>query len=381
MYDLSNKTIFLSRDVIFKESVFPFKHWLPKPTPSSSSTSHNVFPSQPSLPKSIPSIFAEFSLPFSPVDIVVPHDEFPDLVYPDLDSSPPVLATLPEPPALTAPLPIVRKSNRSHKPPSYLHDYHRNLTSTYIPNHHYNLALASLIPSHDSISLDNPGILYPLSSTLSYSKFSNAHKAFSVALSITKEPTSYVETLPDPLWQAAMKAEIDAFQANQTWVMTKLPPGKVPVRCKWVYKIKFKADGSIERYKSRLVAKGFTQTEGIDFYETFSLVVKFVTIRTLLVVATMYGWHLSQLDVNNAFLHGDLNEKVYMVPPGFGSKGEVCKLTKPLYGLKQASRQWFAKLSSTLLDHGFLQSKLDYSVFIKVSKGSILILQSMWMTF
>ena len=76
-----------------------------------------MFPSQPSLPESIPSIFAEFSLPFSPVDIAVPHDEFPDLVYPDLDSSPPVLATLPEPPALTAPLPIVRRSNRSHKPP------------------------------------------------------------------------------------------------------------------------------------------------------------------------------------------------------------------------------------------------------------------------
>ena len=233
----------------------------------------------------------------------------------------------------------------------------------------------SLIPSHDSISLDNLGILYPLSSTLSYSKLSNAHRAFFIALSIAKEPISYAEALPDPLWQAAMKAEIDALQANQTWVMTKLPPGKVPIGCKWVYKIKLKADGSIERYKARLVAKGFTQTKGIAFYEIFFLVVNFVTVRTLLAMAVVYGWHLSQLDVNNAFLHRDLNEEVYMVlPPGFGSKGEVCKLTKSLYGLKQASRQWFAKLSSTLLDHGFLQSKLDYSVFTKVSKGSILIL-------
>ena len=136
-----------------------------------------------------------------------------------------------------------------------------------------------------------------------------------------------------------MQAEIEALQANNTWVMTSLPPGKVPIGCKWVYKIKLKVDGSVKRYKAKLKAKGYTQTEGIDFYETFSPIVKFVTIRTLLALVAVQGWYLSQLDVNNAFLHGDLLEEVYMVaPPGFGCKGVVCKLTKPLYGLKQASK-------------------------------------------
>ena len=156
---------------------------------------------------------------------------------------------------------------------------------------------------------------------------------------VSKEPDSYAEAILDPRWQEAMQTKINALKANNTWVMCPLPPSKVPVGCKWVYKVKLKADGSVKRSKAYLVATGFTQTEEIDFFETFSPVVKFVTTRALLALATVSGWHLTQLDVNNAFLHGDLYEEVYMhPPPRFGSKGEVCRLLKSLYGLKQASR-------------------------------------------
>ena len=173
-----------------------------------------------------------------------------------------------------------------------------------------------------------------------------------------------------------MSNEIKALEVNHTWSLQPLPLGKKAIGCKWVYKVKYKADGTVEKFKARLVAKGYTQKEGLDYIETFSSVAKLVSVKCLLAIAAVKGWSLSQLDVNNAFLHGDLHEEVFMaLPPGFHSKGEVvCKLQKSLYGLKQASRQWFAKFSATLLRLGFRQSKADYSLFTKKTPGSFIAL-------
>ena len=175
-----------------------------------------------------------------------------------------------------------------------------------------------------------------------------------------------------------MNKELAALEANHTWDLTPLPSGKHLIGCKWVYKIKFKSDRSIERYKACLVAKGYNQLEGIDYAETFSPVAKLVTIRSFVALAAAQDWLLTQLDANNAFLHGNLDEEVFMSPtPRFKSKGGastnlVCRLTKSSYGLKQAFRQWFSKFASSINTHGFKQSTCDYSLFTK-TKGSLFI--------
>lgn len=127
-----------------------------------------------------------------------------------------------------------------------------------------------------------------------------------------EEPNSIGEALGDPKWVSAMNDEHQALLRNRTWHLVPPPKGKNIIGCKWVYKVKRRADGTIDRYKARLVAKGYKQRYGIDYEDTFSPVVKAATIRLVLSVAVSKGWSLRQLDVKNAFLHGLLNEEVYM---------------------------------------------------------------------
>ncbi|CAJ2646289.1 unnamed protein product [Trifolium pratense] len=187
------------------------------------------------------------------------------------------------------------------------------------------------------------------------------------------EPTSYFEACKHEHWVKAMQSELQALEQNKTWTIVSLPTGVKPIGSKWVYKIKRKSDGSIERYKARLVAKGYNQVEGIDYFETFSPVAKMTTIRVVLAIASIRNWFVHQLDVNNAFLHGELCEDVYMQIPqgleGFATD-KVCKLTKSLYGLKQASRKWYEKLSQFLISHHFIQVPSDPTLFVKKTSDS-----------
>ncbi|EXB88426.1 Retrovirus-related Pol polyprotein from transposon TNT 1-94 [Morus notabilis] len=163
-----------------------------------------------------------------------------------------------------------------------------------------------------------------------------------------------------------------ALERNHTWDVVRRPREKALVGCKWVFTVKYKADGSIERYKACLVAKGYTQTYGIDYQGTFAPVAKINTVRVLLSITANLDWSLQQLDVKNAFLNGDLEEEVYMeMPPGFEDKGDqVCKLKKSLYGLKQSPRAWFDQFTK-----GYKQAGGDHTLFYqhKNDKTAILI--------
>ena len=160
------------------------------------------------------------------------------------------------------------------------------------------------------------------------------------------EPIFFHEAVKDSHWKDAMIKEIDALEKNNTWSVVDLPPGNKLINCKWVYKVKYNSDDSIEWCNARLVIRSDEQVAGFDYNETFAPVAKMTTVCTFLAVAVAKGWALHQMDVHNAFLHGDLEEEVYMtMPPGFRSSNphKVCRLHKSLYALKQAPRQWFAK--------------------------------------
>lgn len=132
------------------------------------------------------------------------------------------------------------------------------------------------------------------------------------------EPFSYSQVASVPAWQDAIRKEFEVLDSNHTWDIVSLPLGKNSIGCKWIYKIKYKADGSIERYKASLVIRRDTKVEGVDFTKIFSPVIKMSTVIFLVVMAVKKHWTLSQLEVNNVFLHGDLDEEVYMkFPQGF----------------------------------------------------------------
>jgi hypothetical protein len=188
-------------------------------------------------------------------------------------------------------------------------------------------------------------------------------------MTVVAEPTSVQRALADKNWKQSMDVEYEALTKNNTSRLVPPNYGHNIIDCKWVFKIKRKTDGTLDKYKARLVAKGYKQRYGIDYEDTSSLVVKTATICLVLSLAVSSGWNLRQLDVQNVFLHGNLEEQVFMrQPPGYFD----CKLDKALYGLKQAPRAWYARLSSKLHSLGFKPSKADVSLFV-YNKGGVVI--------
>lgn len=335
MYDIATKEIFISRDVVFHEHIF---------------------------------LFHSIKTPESMVDF------FPGLVLPKPATELGVSSILPVVPPQTEPsasqvlsdtvqVALIRASSRASHPPSYLRDYHCNLLS--------------------SNPIDTSCALYPLRDYLSYTSLSDKHKNIVLHVSSQYEPKFYHEAVRFPQWRAAMSEELSAMEDNQTWSVVPLPHGKHIVRYRRVYKTKYGSNGSVNRYKARLVAKGYTQHAGVDFFETFSPVAKLSKVKILFLFAAINKWNLVQLDINNVFLHGDIFEEVYMdLPLGYSSSNTlkpysnplVCKLNKSIYGLKQASRQWYSKFSQSLLQYGFAQSKSNYTLFTKGIGSSFIVL-------
>ncbi|GJU52716.1 retrovirus-related pol polyprotein from transposon TNT 1-94 [Tanacetum coccineum] len=196
------------------------------------------------------------------------------------------------------------------------------------------------------------------------------------------EPESYSEALCSKefvQWKKTINKEMVSLEKNQTWSLVRLPAGKKALQSKWVFRVKEEQDGK-KRYKARLVVKGFQQKQGVDYNEIFSPVVKMTTIRLVLSIVAAENLHLEQLDVKTAFLHGDLDEDIYMTQPeGFQSAGKeenlVCKLKKSLYGLKQAPRQWYLKFDSFMQRAGYKRCAMDHCCYLKkVGSSSIILL-------
>lgn len=182
-------------------------------------------------------------------------------------------------------------------------------------------------------------------------------------------PKSVVEALKHPGWSDAMKEEMHIIDVTHTWDLIPFDETMNVLGCRWVFTVKLNADGSLNRLKARLVAKDLLQEEGIDFTETFSPVVKTATIRIVLAVVTAKSWPLIQFDVKNAFLHGDLQEEVFMTqPPGFVNPtypNHVCCLKKSLCCLKKAPRAWFEKFANFYWSLAFIvvqQTRLSSSI-------------------
>ena len=210
---------------------------------------------------------------------------------------------------------------------------------------------------------------------------------------LENEPRTFKEavTFPEaPFWKEAINSEVQSILSNHTWKLVDLPPGNNPLQCKSIFKRKMKADGVIDKYKARLVVKGYKQREGLDYFDTYSPVTRITSIRMLNALAAVYKLEIHQIDVKTAFLNGDLEEEIYLEQPGDleeeiyleqpegfivpGQEEKVCRLIKSLYGLKQAPKQWHATFDKVMLSNGFKINECHKCVYVKQTQNCFAIL-------
>ncbi|WZZ60344.1 hypothetical protein YC2023_060451 [Brassica napus] len=219
---------------------------------------------------------------------------------------------------------------------------------------------------------------HPSQAVCSFAEFPEEHYAFMISLDESYVPRTYEEAMLDKEWKESVGAEAGAMIKNDTWYESELPKGKKVVSSRWIFTIKYLANGQIDRKKTRLVARGFTQTYGEDYIDTFAPVAKLHTVRIVLSIATNFEWDLWQMDVKNAFLQGELEDEVYMHPPPglehLVKPGNVLRLKKAIYGLKQSPRAWYRKLSTTLNGRGFRKSELDRTLFTLTGPSGIIVI-------
>ncbi|KAL0291613.1 UNVERIFIED_CONTAM: Retrovirus-related Pol polyprotein from transposon TNT 1-94 [Sesamum radiatum] len=322
LYELDENVMFVSRDVIFHDEIFPFMKQtetvsecpLPIPIADQDLVIQSSVAPTDSSPIDVPST----SLPVDDSRSPPPH--IPVEILPDL----------------------LWRSTRPISKPVWMNDF---VCSS---SHSVNV-ITHVAPSHS---------------------------AFVASLSHLEEPKTYNQARQHSEWREAMHVELQALKTNHTWELVPLPPDKTAIGCRWVFKLKLKADGSVDRHKARLVVKGYKQVEGSYYNESFSPVAKAVIVRLFLALAAAFDWHIYQFDVNNAFLHGYLDEEIFMeAPEGYQvPEGHVCRLKRSLYGLKQASRQWNQEFTTQIASYGFVQSKNDYCLFTKTSGSNFIVL-------
>ncbi|KAL0299909.1 UNVERIFIED_CONTAM: Retrovirus-related Pol polyprotein from transposon TNT 1-94 [Sesamum angustifolium] len=253
-----------------------------------------------------------------------------------------------------------------------------SLASTSIPEHVEKMTNVGVNPNSTSLTNEESDIPRR-------SKRARVVKDFGsdfVTYNIEDNPLTFKDAMASSeakQWKEAVKSEMDSIVSNGTWVLVDLAPGCTTIGCKWIFKKKLKPDGSIDKFKAKLVAKGFKQKEGIDFFDTYSSVARLTTIRVLIGLASVYNLSIHQMDVKTTtFLYGELEEEIYMdQPEGFvahGNERKVCKLVKSLYGLKQAPKQWHEKFDQTILAFGFTINENDKCIYCKVKGDRIIIL-------